>query len=133
MYVLIIHTMESILNNLSITLVLLVIIFRIAAFENQRWVRYRKSGRQGQSQVIGAFVDLAMPLAGILWGLFLIAFFVDTSFLTALTIYLITFVALVLWGLISRDNIFVWTLSTVAVLPMGIYLLGKTSLFGLIN
>lgn len=124
--------MDSILNNLSITLVIAAIIFRITAFENQRWVRYRKNGRQGSSEAIGAFVDLAMPLAGILWGLFLIAFFVDTSFFTALTIFLITFVATIIWGLISRDNIFVWVISTVVVLPMGIYLLAKTTLFGLI-
>ena len=121
------------LFNIPISIIVISILFRITAFENQRWVRLRASGTHGSNQAIGVFVDLAMPLAGLLWYLFLIAFFVDTSFLTALCLYLIPFVTTLLWGFISRDNIFIWAISSIVVVPIGIYLVIQTSLFGLLS
>tara|TARA_B100000989_G_scaffold213148_1_gene161975 strand:+ start:88 stop:462 length:375 start_codon:yes stop_codon:yes gene_type:complete len=124
--------MESAFENLSLQIILLVAVFRVAAFENQRWVRARRGGMTGASEIFGLFVDLTMGLGGLLWWLFLISFAVDTSFLSALFLYLITFGVTLLWSLISRDTIFIWFISTLLVLPVGLYLVFQTTLFGLL-
>ena len=124
--------MESAFENLSLQIILLVALFRVAAFENQRWVRARRGGMRGASEVLGLFVDLTMGLGGLLWWLFLISFAVDTSFLSALFLFLVPLVTTLLWSVVARDNIFVWTVSTLLVLPVGLYLVFQTTLFGLL-
>tara|TARA_B100000674_G_scaffold321026_1_gene267514 strand:+ start:37 stop:411 length:375 start_codon:yes stop_codon:yes gene_type:complete len=124
--------MESAFENLSLQIILLVALFRVAAFENQRWVRARRGGMRGASEVLGLFVDLTMGLGGLLWWLFLISFAVDTSFLSAFFLFLVPFVTTLLWSVVARDNIFVWTVSTLLVLPVGLYLVFQTTLFGLL-
>ena len=124
--------MESAFENLSLQIILLVALFRVAAFENQRWVRARRGGMTGASEIFGLFVDLTMGLGGLLWWLFLISFAVDTSFLSAFFLFLVPFVTTLLWSVVARDNIFVWTVSTLLVLPVGLYLLFQTTLFGLL-
>ena len=124
--------MESAFENLSLQIILLVALFRVAAFENQRWVRARQGGMRGASEVFGSFVDLTMGFSTLLWWLFLISFAVDTSFLSALFLFLVPLVTTLLWSVVARDNIFVWTVSTLLVLPVGLYLLFQTTLFGLL-
>ena len=124
--------MESAFENLSLQIILLVALFRVAAFENQRWVRARQGGMRGASEVFGLFVDLTMGFSTLLWWLFLISFAVDTSFLSAFVLFLVPLVTTLLWSVVARDNIFVWTVSTLLVLPVGLYLLFQTTLFGLL-
>ena len=124
--------MESAFENLSLQIILLVALFRVAAFENQRWVRARQGGMRGASEVFGLFVDLTMGFSTLLWWLFLISFAVDTSFLSAFFLFLVPLLTTLLWSVVARDNIFVWTVSTLLVLPVGLYLLFQTTLFGLL-
>ena len=124
--------MESAFEDLSLQIILLVILFRVAAFENQRWVRARRGGMTGASEAFGLFVDLTMSLGGLLWWLFLISFAIDTSFISAIVLFLIPFITTLLWSVISKDNIFIWMLSTLLVPPIGLYLIFQTTLFGLI-
>ena len=124
--------MESAFEDLSLQIILLVILFRVAAFENQRWVRARRGGMTGASEAFGLFVDLTMSLGGLLWWLFLISFAIDTSFISAIVLFLIPFITTLLWSVISKDNIFIWMLSTLLVLPIGLYLVFQTTLFGLL-
>ena len=121
--------MESSFENLSLQIILLVALFRVAAFENQRWVRANQSGMTGASEVFALFT---MGFGTLLWWLFLISFAVDTSFLSALFLFLIPFGTSLLWSVVARDNIFVWKLSTLLVLPVGLYLVFQTTLFGLL-
>ena len=124
--------MESAFENLSLQIILLVALFRVAAFENQRWVKARQGGMRGASEVFGLFVDLTLGFSTLLWWLFLISFAVDTSFLSAFFLFLIPLVTTLLWSIVARDNIFIWTVSTLLVLPVGLYLLFQTTLFGLL-
>jgi len=124
--------MESAFEDLSLQIILLVILFRVAAFENQRWVRARRGGMTGASEAFGLFVDLTMSLGGLLWWLFLISFAIDASFVSAIVLFLIPFITTLLWSVISKDNIFIWMLSTLLVLPIGLYLVFQTTLFGLL-
>ena len=124
--------MESAFENLSLQIILLVALFRVAAFENQRWVKARQGGMRGASEVFGLFVDLTLGFSTLLWWLFLISFAVDTSFLSALFLFLVPLVTTLLWSIVARDNIFIWTVSTLLVLPVGLYLLFQTTLFGLL-
>ena len=124
--------MESTFENLSLQIILLVALFRVAAFENQRWVRARQGGMTGTSEVFGLFVDLTLSFSSLLWWLFLLSFAVDTSFLSALFLFLVPLVTTFFWGVVARDNIFIWMLSTLIVLPVGLYLVFQTTLFGLL-
>lgn len=124
--------MESAFENLSLQIILLVALFRVAAFENQRWVKARQGGMRGASEVFGLFVDLTLGFSTLLWWLFLISFAVDTSFLSALLLFLVPLVITLPWSIVARDNIFIWIVSTLLVLPVGLYLLFQTTLFGLL-
>lgn len=124
--------MESAFENLSLQIILLVALFRVAAFENQRWVKARQGGMRGASEVFGLFVDLTLGFSTLLWWLFLISFAVDTSFLSALFLFLVPLVITLPWSIVARDNIFIWIVSTLLVLPVGLYLLFQTTLFGLL-
>ncbi len=124
--------MEYAFENLSLQIILLVALFRVAAFENQRWVKARQGGMRGASEVFGLFVDLTLGFSTLLWWLFLISFAVDTSFLSALLLFLVPLVITLPWSIVARDNIFIWIVSTLLVLPVGLYLLFQTTLFGLL-
>jgi hypothetical protein len=117
-------------------LFLIAVLQRIAAFENQRWVRQRQQGIRGSSESIGVLVDFVMPLGTILWYAFLLMYAIDVSFLTALLMWVGAMVALTVYGLISGkvfgDNIFIWILGTFLTLPIGIYLIFQTTIFGLL-
>jgi len=117
-------------------LFLIAVLQRIAAFENQRWVRQRQQGIRGSSETIGVLVDFVMPLGTILWYTFLLMYAIDVSFVTALLMWVGAMVALTVYGLISGkvfgDNIFIWILGTFLTLPIGIYLIFQTTIFGLL-
>ena len=117
-------------------LFLIAVLQRIAAFENQRWVKQRQQGIRGSSETIGVLVDFVMPLGTILWYAFLLMYAIDVSFVTALLMWVGAMVALTVYGLISGkvfgDNIFIWILGTFLTLPIGIYLIFQTTIFGLL-
>ena len=117
-------------------LFLIAVLQRIAAFENQRWVKQRQQGIRGSSESIGVLVDFVMPLGTILWYAFLLMYAIDVSFVTALLMWVGAMVALTVYGLISGkvfgDNIFIWILGTFLTLPIGIYLIFQTTIFGLL-
>jgi hypothetical protein len=120
----------------EIYLFLIAVLQRIAAFENQRWVRQRQQGITGSSEAIGILVDFVMPVGTILWYAFLLMYAIDVSFVSALLIWLGTTFSLMVYGLISGkvfgDNVFIWMLGTILTLPIGIYLLLQTTIFGLL-
>jgi hypothetical protein len=117
------------LFNISISIIVISILFRIAAFENQRWVRQRMSGIRGTDE----FVDLMMPLGSALWYLFLIAFGFDYSFLSALWLWMISAVSSVIYSLVMKDSLIVWMISSLILLPLIIYLIFQTTIFGLLG
>ena len=82
-----------------------VIVLRISAFENQRWVLARKNGMRGSSEAIGLFVDLLLPIGSILWYLFLASFAYDYSILNAVILFLIGFASVMIWSVLMKDNI----------------------------
>ena len=121
------------LFNISISIIVISILFRIAAFENQRWVRQRMSGIRGTDEFIGSLVDLMMPLGSALWYLFLIAFGLDYSFLSALWLWMISAVSSVIYSLVMKDSLIVWMISSLILLPLIIYLIFQTTIFGLLG
>jgi hypothetical protein len=120
------------LFNISTSIIVISILFRIAAFENQRWVRQRMSGIRGTDEFIGSLVDLMMPLGSALWYLFLIAFGLDYSFLSALWLWMISAVSSVIYSLVMKDSLIVWMISSLILLPLIIYLIFQTTIFGLL-
>jgi hypothetical protein len=125
--------MESLLDNLQTDILLLVILFRVAAFENQRWVRSRLSGLRGADENIGALVDLVMPIGTVLWYFFLISYGFDTSIIDALVLFVIPMIATSIYGLIKSDGTYTWIFGSIFTLPLGLYLIYQTSIFGLLN
>jgi hypothetical protein len=121
------------LFNISTSIIVISILFRIAAFENQRWVRQRMSGIRGTDEFIGSLVDLMMPLGSALWYLFLIAFGLDYSFLSALWLWMISAVSSVIYSLVMKDSLIVWMISSLILLPLIIYLIFQTTIFGLLG
>jgi hypothetical protein len=121
------------LFNISISIIVISILFRIAAFENQRWVRQRMSAIRGTDEFIGSLVDLMMPLGSALWYLFLIAFGFDYSFLSALWLWMISAVSSVIYSLVMKDSLIVWMISSLILLPLIIYLIFQTTIFGLLG
>ena len=119
------------LFNIPISIIIISILFRIAAFENQRWVRQRMSGIRGTDKFIGSLVDLMMPLGTALWYLFLIAFGLDYSFLSVLLLWIISAVSSVIYSVVMKDSLIVWMLSSLILLPLIIYLIFQTTIFGL--
>ena len=113
------------------TLILVaVIVFRIAAFENQRWVRARKNGMRGSSETIGFIVDTLLPFGTLMWYLFLAAYAYDSSILNAVILFLIAFASLMVWSLIAKDNIALSIVGSIIMLPIVFYLLSTTTFFG---
>ena len=119
------------LFNIPISIIIISILFRIAAFENQRWVRQRMSGIRGTDKFIGSLIDLMMPLGTALWYLFLIAFGLDYSFLSVLLLWMISAVSSVIYSVVMKDTLIVWMLSSLILLPLIIYLIFQTTIFGL--
>lgn len=121
------------LFNIPISIIVISILFRITAFENQRWVRQRMSGIRGTDEFIGSLVDLMMPLGSALWYLFLIVFGLDYSFLSALWLWMISAVSSVIYSLVMKDSLIVWMISSLILLPLIIYLIFQTTIFGLLG
>ena len=119
------------LFNIPISIIIISILFRIAAFENQRWVRQRMSGIRGTDKFIGSLIDLMMPLGTALWYLFLIAFGLDYSFLSVLLLWMISAVSSVIYSVVMKDSLIVWMLGSLILLPLIIYLIFQTTIFGL--
>ena len=125
--------MNSILNDLTVHILLFTVLFEIMRFENQRWVRARSRGVRGSNEIVGLFVDSVAIFSAIIWYLFLIAYGFDTSFITVIFLYFIVLTVSTIHSSIVMDEIFIWIISTVLILPIGVYLILQTTLFGLLN
>lgn len=136
--------MQSIIDDLPLNIVLLVILFGIVTFENERWVRARAEGMRGANPtataIVGTFVDLTWLLGGSVWYLFLFAYGFDTSFLPALSLFLLHTVTRLIWSVVAipRTRMYrmymlgyhIWVVSSLLVLPIGLHLIFQTTLFG---
>ena len=87
---------------------------------------------RGSSEAIGLFVDLLLPIGSILWYLFLASFAYDYSILNAVILFLIGFASVMIWSVLMKDNILLSVVGSVLMLPLVVYLILMTSLFGLI-
>ena len=120
--------MEYITTNIVIA-----VIFRtIVSGENMRWVRARLQGMRGASVSFGLFVDWVLIIGQSLWYLFLVAFAFDTSIFSSVILFIVALLTAAVSGLIIKDNTVVWMISTILVLPLSLYLLFQTTIFGLV-
>jgi hypothetical protein len=119
----------------AIGLAIVVTLFSIARFENQRWVRARANGLRGASNSVGIFVDTTAVVAGIVGLLFLAAYAYDGGWKKALGVVGVSFLASVLYSfvlafVIRGDSLVLWIVGTVAVWPLMAILVTYATWFG---
>nr|WP_321482695.1 hypothetical protein [uncultured Cohaesibacter sp.] len=116
----------------SYSLVVTLILFSIARFENQRWKQARLNGFSGASQSFGGFVDLLAVISTVYFYLLLLAFAFDFGLVFSVSCFAATVISSILWALVFRcDNPLLWLIGTAAILPIGVWLSFSTSWFGL--
>ena len=107
----------------------------VARFENQRWIRARKGGKRGMSEVVGVFVDLIGFSAMLFYYLFLISFGLDNSIWHAGILFLVASIvgllaSIVFTSIFRGDNLILWILGTLAIIPLQVLLFSEVSWFG---
>jgi hypothetical protein len=90
--------MEQFLPTSSLAIV--VTLFSIARFENQRWVRARSRGLRGASESIAFCVDTTAIAAGIVGLLFLAAYAYDEGWRKAIGIVCVSFLASAIYSFV---------------------------------
>ena len=73
------------------SLVIVTAVLSLLRFENQRFYRFRSSGRRGSNPYFGIFVDYTFVLAQIFSLGFFLAIWYEFSFLSALILLSINF------------------------------------------
>ena len=81
----------------------------MARFENQRWVRARALGRTGRSPTVGFIVDGTFLFSSTFHHLFLIAFFIDNSFLGAFYLWLMAYIIASIYSGYFFPNFYVYS------------------------
>jgi hypothetical protein len=122
---------------LPLSIVVPAVLLSVARFENQRWIRLRSSGVQGDSPLVGAFVDITGGLSLIFAFFFTVAYAYDFGITSAVALLVVTFLAGILWTAVSTimlggDNVFVWMIGTVAIWPLAIWLSTTLTWFNLL-
>ena len=120
------------------TIAVLSVLFSMARFENQRWIRARLGGYRGGSQLSGLIVDMTGPLALLFAVAFLVAYGYDTSVQQAVGLLVITLVggmvgSTALGAMLGGDRIIVWLLATLFVWFLAFGLAAHVSWFGLVR
>ena len=118
-------------------LLVLVLLFSIARFENQRWIRARRAGLMGSSEMVGVIVELTGIIALLFGVAFLIAYWYDTDIIKVVVLVAASIVVGLAYAALSgmilkRDSLVLWMLGTVAVWPLGFALAAKVTWFGLL-
>ncbi|PCJ56570.1 MAG: hypothetical protein COA65_10510 [Rhodospirillaceae bacterium] len=115
---------------------ILFVLFSTARFENQRWVRARLRGLQGDNQAIGAFIDITGGLSLFFAFAFLVAYAVDTTILKAVVLFVLTGTIGIIYALVSTwvfkgESWIIWMVGTIAVWPLSLALVPQVTWFGL--
>ena len=121
----------------EINIILVVFLFRVAAFENQRWVRQRMQGMRGSSEEFGVLVDMTMTIGTVLWYGFLGMYAFDYGIVNGLILWVMALAFMIIYGIISGpifggDKLLILFIGTLLTVPLGAYLVFKTTVFGLI-
>ncbi|KAA5605867.1 hypothetical protein F1188_09665 [Roseospira marina] len=116
----------------------LSVLFSMARFENQRWIRARLNGYRGSWQLLGVLVDMTGVLALLFSVAFLVAYDYGTSVEQAVGLLVITFVggmvgSTALGAVLGGDRAIVWLLATLLVWALAVGLATHVSWFGLVR
>ena len=124
----------------------LLALLNMARFENQRWVRVRTGGRTGRSPTVGFIVDGTFLFSSTFYYLFLIAFFIDNSFLGVFYLWLMAYIiasiyvgisgpisTFILEPIFGPGGFAIWAIGIIATYPLLILLFQEVSWFGLFN
>lgn len=119
------------------TIAVLSVLFSMARFENQRWIRARLGGYRGASQLAGLIIDMTGPLALLFAVAFLVAYGYDASFQEAVGLLVITLAggmlaSTTLGAIIGGDKLVAWMVGTAAVWILAVILAAHVSWFGLL-
>ena len=121
----------------SLTLIL-VALQRVSAFEQQRWVKQIvETGMTGSSELFQYFLGTLMPIGVFSWYGFLIMYGFDNGVMEAAVLWLAAFAFMAIYGLLSGiilrgDNMVFLFTGTILLLPVSVFLILQTSIFGLI-
>jgi len=113
-----------------ITVTALMILLNVARFENQRWIRFRATGKRGNKEYFGAFVDLTGFAITIYYYALISVIFYDHGALKTITLFTCAFVAPTITSLIIKDNAFIWFFCSVFAWALAIAVSFHVSWFG---
>lgn len=133
----------------TIDLLIIIALFDIARFENQRWYKARQKGFRGANQYYGIFIDSTCLLSFYFYIIFLAAYFYDEGWIRAILLFGITQLIGMFYTSLStklykqlknvtkepclfyqNDSIIAWFIGTFAVWPLAITLVMYVSWFG---
>lgn len=132
--------------------------FKVAQWENQRWVRARSGGLRGSNEGFGLFVDLTGFAAMIFSYVWIVAYAFDAGWQRAVGLFAVTWLASFVIGMglstgvamfrrafesdldrqlgdrtLVGDWFIFWLLGTFALWPLFLLLAWHVSWFGLLN
>ena len=119
-------------------ILILVALQRVSAFEQQRWVKQIvETGVTGSSELFQYFLGTLMPIGVVAWYGFLIMYGFDNGVMEAAVLWLAAFAFMAIYGLLSGiifkgDNMIFLFTGTVLLLPVSVFLILQTSVFGLL-
>lgn len=111
-------------------LAVLVSVFLVSRFENQRWTRARASGVRGESEIAGLVVDFSGHIAWTFSKIFLFALLFDFGWQQTLGLFVISQFALICWPAFRGDSLFRWVAGTILVWPLMFLLVRAVTWFG---
>lgn len=120
--------MNSLLPD--VTTVIIFLLFSMARFENQRWVKARKSGLKGANILFGNFVDITSLVGTIASYIFLAILWYKTSWKQPLCLYVFEQIfGILTMFVLGKDSLIKWMLGTFGVWIIGIVLLSRIIFF----